>query len=538
MKKYKRFSTLLILFTALFLFPVLSPSASEPVGLLKASQGEVMILREGRMFPARAGDVLFAEDIIKTGAEGKASIHHNLGFDSEMGSQATLRVAEVILGIAGFSLARGWLETEGSLEDKAKQYRIATPVAITGVRGTGFLVIGSMDGASLVSVKSGTVSVGVGEEVFLMNSGERTRGFLAQGYETPESGQLTVQDAEAWRLDQEKDLKGRVEQVLDELIDLQKKEDADWEAIEREVVTASQKIMTGQVTQEDRFFFRKVFDLEDRMSARRLLAIDLREWAGLTDPEAAQNERTRLQKVWQARDWQRKTWEDVSRGKIPSLTSQPDNLKSYDNRAQKDMMQNQDRKRSDIPILPDTKSLFPENVEGVYLGMPVGEFRQIRPMAQLPPVMPEGDIPIVYTEKQLSGGDWSRPGWFTGMYTFYRGKMIQGTFLAFTGVETLRTGLAQKFTKLYGNPGRSRLEPDWAQPGVFKGSTLEWLSGDVEVILISRWVPSLQGNTRGLELRIRIAGLETYLENAGQFEENQEKLAGQLAIDFPEYRLS
>jgi len=533
----KRVIGFIFLFLALTITPLLAQK-SESVAVLTEVSGEVSVLSDGSLALGTAGQNLYESDIVKTGPAAKAAIKHKFGFTSTLGPNSTLYVSAVLFDISGLALGRGWLQTKGELPSKSQEFRVTTPVAATGVRGTQFLVVGANDGSSLVSVNEGMVGAGIGKDTMLVSAGQNAQGLLTKGFGPAASGQFTVEQGENWRQQKEKDLSNRVKEVLADLSSLQKKEDSDWEQTEKEITATTQKTLQGKMSSEDRLFLRRVLDIEDRMSARMLLAIDLREWAGITPAAVAQSERVRVQKVWQARDYRRKTWENAEQGKIPSLTDMPENLKTYAESMKKDMQAPEEEMPATVASSPETASLFPEQVPGVYLGMTAEELQKIRPNAKTDgtlAMLPQGDMPITYTEKQLSGGDWSKEGWFTGMYAFYKGKMIQGTFLAFSGTEKLRKQLLEKYVKLYGKPRRHRIEPDWAQPDVIKGSTVEWKGGGIEVILVSRNVPILQGNTRGLELRIHFAGFDAILESAGQFSPAAGAAAQeQIKKDFPE----
>jgi hypothetical protein len=520
----------------LFLPPAHAQQA-QPVAVLEEIAGEVSVRDGENMTTGSNGQEIRPGNLITTGASGRAKIRHGYGFLSTLGPDSMVRVVAILFKISGLTLVYGTLESRGALEDPATDFRVITPVAVASVRGTAFTVAMARDGTSLVGVVEGLIAAGIGREVTEVSAGSRTEGALATGYGAPVGSNLTLDEARAWVAEREKDLASRVPQVLEELTRLQKQEDEDWKEIAQTIEVISQRIVQGQMTPGDRFFFRRVLDIEDRMSARRLLAIHLRELAGITPRDEADAERIRLHKEWEARDWRRRAWEEASEGKTPS-EPMPQNLADYAKRMQQDMDRMQQPPPGTVPVRPDTADLFPDVVKGMHLGMSADEMRRLRPGAEAGETgEPDEETPVVYSEKQLSGGDFTREGWFTGMYTIYRGKLIQGAFTAFAGTEKLRAELWQKYTAAFGPPSRHRFEPDWAQPGVLKGSTAEWRGNGVEVILISRVVPGMQGMMRGLELRIRLAGFDSLLENAGQFQDKNaagSQSDSQLKKDFPE----
>lgn len=531
----KSIPKLFLVFFSFFSIPLLlQAQTAEPVATLRNVSGEVNVWDGAQGGGAATGQKIPAGSIIVTGPDGRADIEHGSGFVSTLSPDSMARVNTTLFKLSGLILVYGQLQTQGERHDLEEEFRVITPVAVAAVRGTSFIVVSARDGSSLVGVSQGTITTGIGREVLEVAPGFKTEGQLAAGYAPSTSGSLATEEGRAWRANRERDLRNRVQQVLEELGRLQKQEDADWAEIAATVETISQRIQSGQMTAGDRFFFRRVFDLEDRKAARRLLAIHLRQWAGISRRDETASEIDGLQKEWEARDWRRKTWEEVEEGKIPSQPM-PENLRQFQERMEQDMQALPQEVPQETPVRPDTAVLFPEVVKGLYLGISEGELQRLRPRAQAGELSePTDDIPVVYSEKELSGGDWGKEGWFTGMYTVHRGKMVQGSFLAFSGIEKLRAELREKFNGLYGPPWRSRLEPDWVQPGTFKGSTLEWRGNGLEVILISRTVPTLQGLGRGLELRIRLAGFDAVLENPGQFSPAQGPQADeQIQKDFP-----
>ena len=86
------------------------------------------------------------------------------------------------------------------------------------------MVISASEGSSLVSVTQGAVTTGIGQEVLLVMANQNSQGYLTKGYNPPASGKLTFQEAQDWRNRKEKDLKPKIQKVLDQLKELQKQE--------------------------------------------------------------------------------------------------------------------------------------------------------------------------------------------------------------------------------------------------------------------------------------------------------------------------
>jgi hypothetical protein len=124
------------------------PALGADVGLVKVSQGTVMVERAGARMPAPVGTALQASDVIVTGADGAAGITFtdnslvSVGPDSVFAIEKYAFDNTTYAGEFQGSLSKGRLAAvSGKMVKQAPEsMKIRTPSAIMGVRGTEFVV--------------------------------------------------------------------------------------------------------------------------------------------------------------------------------------------------------------------------------------------------------------------------------------------------------------------------------------------------------------------------------------------------------------
>lgn len=124
------------------------PALGADVGLVKVSQGTVMVERAGTRMPAPVGTALQASDVIVTGADGAAGITFtdnslvSVGPDSVFAIEKYAFDNTTYAGEFQGSLSKGRLAAvSGKMVKQAPEsMKIRTPSAIMGVRGTEFVV--------------------------------------------------------------------------------------------------------------------------------------------------------------------------------------------------------------------------------------------------------------------------------------------------------------------------------------------------------------------------------------------------------------
>lgn len=133
---------LLLLLSVSFAF------ADEHVATVKQSEGKVVVEREGAVSALKAGDVLFASDSIRTGADSLAGFVFTDGTRIGMGASSQITIADYVFDPKDNAYAFDVYMQKGSaaytsgklgkLKPQAVQFR--TPKATVGIRGTKFLV--------------------------------------------------------------------------------------------------------------------------------------------------------------------------------------------------------------------------------------------------------------------------------------------------------------------------------------------------------------------------------------------------------------
>lgn len=118
-------------------------------GRVKVASGSVFIVRAGTTLPARAGQVVFEADALRTGADGRIGVtlkddtRVSLGPDSEAsldryvyapGEERLAFVLRIARGVAAY--------VSGQIAKLSPDaVRLETPAAIVGVRGTTVAVL-------------------------------------------------------------------------------------------------------------------------------------------------------------------------------------------------------------------------------------------------------------------------------------------------------------------------------------------------------------------------------------------------------------
>jgi hypothetical protein len=117
------------------------PSAA---GRIKAVSGTVFLVRAGAQLPARAGQVVFEADVLRTGADGRVGVTLKDDTRVSLGPASEARLdrfryapAQGQLGVV-LKVVRGIVAyVSGRIAKLAPDsVRIETPAAILGVRGT------------------------------------------------------------------------------------------------------------------------------------------------------------------------------------------------------------------------------------------------------------------------------------------------------------------------------------------------------------------------------------------------------------------
>jgi FecR protein len=131
----------------LVLLVIASPCDAQepsPVGRIKLASGSALIVRTGSQLPAKAGDVLFEADTLRTGADGRLGVTLKDETRISLAPNSEVRLDKFLYapseGHLAFTLrvVRGMAAyVSGRIARLAPDaVRLETPTAIVGVRGT------------------------------------------------------------------------------------------------------------------------------------------------------------------------------------------------------------------------------------------------------------------------------------------------------------------------------------------------------------------------------------------------------------------
>jgi hypothetical protein len=166
------------------------PTAALASGLVAFTQGEVQLRSsDGSLRPAQRGSELRVGDAVETG-QGRAQLRMVDGAYLSLQPQTVLRVDEYSAAAPGvaergfLSLLRGGLRTVTGLIGRGDRdaYRITTPTATIGIRGTEFLVT-AQDEGTRVRVAGGQVAVCTSAGCLVLAPGQT--GFAPPGNALP-----------------------------------------------------------------------------------------------------------------------------------------------------------------------------------------------------------------------------------------------------------------------------------------------------------------------------------------------------------------
>ena len=122
--------------------------AADDAGVVKTSQGQVLIVRDGASLPAAVGSVVRQGDLLRTGEGASAGVMLKddtrvaLGPNSQVALDQFAFNANTHEGTLFVSVLKGTLSMISGLLVKANPQRVGvkTPTATIGIRGTEFIV--------------------------------------------------------------------------------------------------------------------------------------------------------------------------------------------------------------------------------------------------------------------------------------------------------------------------------------------------------------------------------------------------------------
>lgn len=122
--------------------------AAEPIGLVKTLSGSATVTRGAGAQPLAAGNDVFRDDVIDTGADGSLGITFRDDTTLSMGPKGRMKLDEFAFDPAhedvklGVRLLRGAFAVVSGQTAKLAPDKVAvkTPTMTIGIRGTSFLI--------------------------------------------------------------------------------------------------------------------------------------------------------------------------------------------------------------------------------------------------------------------------------------------------------------------------------------------------------------------------------------------------------------
>ena len=137
-----------VLMVALCLTGTAWSAPEEPIGYVKTSEGEAMLLVADKMVPANAGMPVLLGNVLKTGKQGSMGVTFKDNTMMSIGPDTQIVVDEYLYAPGKGDLKLGARMKRGSLHFisgviaklRPENVSIKTPTGVIGVRGTRFLV--------------------------------------------------------------------------------------------------------------------------------------------------------------------------------------------------------------------------------------------------------------------------------------------------------------------------------------------------------------------------------------------------------------
>jgi len=120
-----------------------TPGDAKIRAMITFAKGSVQLERNGVSAPARVNDILRASDVIRTGKNGGADLMLQDYGVVKLGKDSRLKILSLVKNIkdssAEFKLDRGEAASFITRKRRGARFKVVTPTAIAGVRGTVFL---------------------------------------------------------------------------------------------------------------------------------------------------------------------------------------------------------------------------------------------------------------------------------------------------------------------------------------------------------------------------------------------------------------
>src|ERR1700760_2812298 len=147
--------------------PAVQDSSAKPIGKVVTATGSVAIEHAGAVIvqanvsgeagPVKVGDLVYLDDVVRTGADGRLGINFVDGTSFNLSSNARMALTEYVYDPNGksnstfFNLTSGTFTFMAGKIAKTGDMKVDTPVATMGIRGTTPHVEVSDDGTTKFS---------------------------------------------------------------------------------------------------------------------------------------------------------------------------------------------------------------------------------------------------------------------------------------------------------------------------------------------------------------------------------------------------
>jgi len=195
-----------------------TPTQAANNGIINFVMGEVSIVSDGQTKPANAGDSITQGMIIKTGKKSVADIYFSGSVirileNSSVVMKELIRDLQSNKEMSEFYVEKGKLFSKVSRKlTEGEKFKVSTPTAVAGVRGTEFLVEED-DGKSKIACIEGAVAVHEAEK------SEADAVIVEAGKEASlEKGKpISVSDLKAQNLENIRRIKDEIKEIREEI---------------------------------------------------------------------------------------------------------------------------------------------------------------------------------------------------------------------------------------------------------------------------------------------------------------------------------
>lgn len=147
-RKFLQNSIFILTFAALIISAQQSWAVQEPAGRAGILAGKVTVERSGRQETLRAGEPVFVEDKIVTGAGGSAEIVLVDKSRIKLASDTSLEISEYLYspdkkiryGLISLTCGKAGFAVQDFQQFNDRRFRVRTPTAVVGSRDTDFIV--------------------------------------------------------------------------------------------------------------------------------------------------------------------------------------------------------------------------------------------------------------------------------------------------------------------------------------------------------------------------------------------------------------